>query len=648
MVWKRTGALVAAMAVSLVADGAFAHSVCGPGSHWIDGCNASVDVINTQWTVDVDLDLDGNLDCQTDATVVVTGSMRVNRSDALDDSAAFPGTSTVDGHLDVIDTEIVSLSLSDGALATVVAGEGYGVHGALGASKGAIVEQAADSSLGDAFFNLFVEATYQGTTIYNHDPIPLVAVEDGVPSDASYAAPGSICIGGYTNPSGGTQLGNIVGVSYVVTPPGAPVGALSDVACVGGMAGPFSCRGFDLEALVPLATFDAGPANDLWGWTDPNDGTEYAILGLGGGTAFIDLSDPKNPVYLGLLPAHSDPSPWRDMKVDGNYAFIVSDEPGHGMQVFDLTQLASVVSPPVTFTETAYYAGFGAAHNIAIDEDTDVAYAVGSDTCGGGLHMIDISNPLAPALLKCYSSGYVHDTQCVIYSGPDTTHQGDEICFNSNPGSNSLQIVDVTNKNAPKVLSDTTYPDAGFTHQGWLTGDQRYFLMGDEMDELINFTNTRTYVWDVSDLGAPSLVGHYTGTSEAVDHNLYIRGNLVYEANYASGLRVLKLGDPGALDLTEVAHFDTYPATDGATLFGAWSVYPFFDSGIVIVSDMGNGLFVLRPSLVRVPAIEAPSATLAALFLGAIGLAALHRRRRGGRGLRRSESPGERRSTSDG
>ena len=99
--------------------------------------------------------------------------------------------------------------------------------------------------------------------------------------------------------------------------------------------------------------------NDIWGWTDPLDGKEYALLGRTTGTAFIDITDPNNPVYLGNLPTHTVSSLWRDIKVYTDHAFIVSEASGHGMQVFDLTQLRNVPNPPVTFTADAHYSGFG-------------------------------------------------------------------------------------------------------------------------------------------------------------------------------------------------------------------------------------------------------------------------------------------------
>ncbi len=389
------------------------------------------------------------------------------------------------------------------------------------------------------------------------------------------------------------------GTDPVEIPEGEP-DFVSDAHCHDGFAAGFPCRHVDLSAWLPLAHFGLGPGNDLWGWTDPEHAHEFALLGLRRGLAFVDVSDPVRPVYLGHLPPATGASTWRDAKVYGGFAFVVSEAAGHGLQIFDLGQLEQVTDPPRVFTASARYTGFGSAHNVGIDEGTGFAYAVGTRTCAGGLHMVDVREPLNPLFAGCYAGdGYTHDTQCVVYAGPDLEHRGREICFNSNE--DTLTIVDVSDKAAPLLLARAPYASAGYSHQGWLTEDHGHFLLGDELDELIFRHRSRTYVWDLSDLDAPVLAGSYIGLPRAIDHNLYVRGDHAFEANYRSGLRVLRLGDLTLPELAEVAFFDTYPADNAPRFSGAWSVYPFFESGTVIVSDINRGLFVLQPDLDAVP-----------------------------------------------
>ncbi len=393
--------------------------------------------------------------------------------------------------------------------------------------------------------------------------------------------------------------------------PAAELEARHAEPCTGGFAaGTYPCHRVDLAAVLPLASIGApgGNANDIWGWTDSLTGKEYALVGLSNGTAFVDISTPDHPVYLGRLATHSSNSLWRSLKVYADHAFIVSEATDHGMQVFDLRQLRSVPSPPVTFTETAHYAGFGRAHTLAMNEDTGFAYAAGSrqgaNICNSGLHMVNVSTPATPAFAGCVGSdAYTHETQCVTYHGPDTAHAGAEICFSSNE--DTLTIIDVTTKAAPVQISRTGYTGSGYVHQGWLTEDHVHFLLDDELDESNFGHDTRTYVWDVSDLEAPRIIGRPTNTTPAIDHNQYVKGGFVYQANYRSGLRIHSLEDVAAGELTEVAFFDVYPANDNASFNGSWSVFPFFDSGTVIVGGIEQGLFVLTPHLCDAPATPA-------------------------------------------
>ena len=332
--------------------------------------------------------------------------------------------------------------------------------------------------------------------------------------------------------------------------------------------------------------------NDIWGWADPVSGNEYALMGMNTGTAFVDVTDPENPVHLGRLPSHTVASAWRDIKVYQDYAYIVADNAGdHGMQVFDLTRLRGLVGSQI-FNADMRYGDFGNAHNLVINESTGFAYAVGTNTCGGGLHIIDITTPINPQFAGCYSSSDTHDSQCVIYNGPDVDHLGQEICISSNE--NHVEIVDVTIKFSPVAIAAQTYPDIGFTHQGWLTEDHRYFFLGDELDEINFGSATRTHVFDLTDLDAPVHLFAYTATTTAIDHNMYVLSNFLYQANYTSGLRVLEFGDLSMGDIIqERLFFDTYPASNAAIFSGAWSVYPYLPSGTLIVSDIANGLFVL-------------------------------------------------------
>jgi choice-of-anchor B domain-containing protein len=383
--------------------------------------------------------------------------------------------------------------------------------------------------------------------------------------------------------------------------PSGPEAVQHFTPCVDGMAGAYPCDNVDLLEYVSHAALGGSDGNDIWGWTDPVSGREFALVGQSDGTAFVEITSPSSTVLLGRLPSHTGDSTWRDLKTYQNHVFIVADlNENHGMQVFDLERLLTA-TPGTTFTEDAWYGNTGSVHNIAINEATGFAYLVGSssgaNTCNGGLHIVNIQNPEAPGFAGCFSAdGYTHDTQCVVYAGPDVAHQGQEICFNSNE--DTLTIVHVDNHAAPVQISRTPYAGSAYTHQGWLTEDHKYFLIDDELDEQSFGHNTWTYVWDVQNLEAPVLLGHFTSPTPAIDHNQYVRSNYVFQANYRSGLRVLRIDDPSTATLSQIGFFDVYPTSDTANFSGAWSVYPYFPSGNVVVNGLGagSGLFVVRPT----------------------------------------------------
>ena len=368
--------------------------------------------------------------------------------------------------------------------------------------------------------------------------------------------------------------------------------------CDGGMAGSYPCNGYDLQSFLSLDDLTATRGNDSWGWTDPDDGKEYAIMGVNNGTVFVDISNPINPIYLGKLPTYTSNSTWRDIKVFSNHAFIVSEASGHGMQIFDLTRLRLVINPPETFTEDAHYTGFGGSHNIVINEDTGFAYSVGDNTFSGGAHFVDISNPVNPVAAGGHAAdGYTHDAQVVIYQGPDSDYTGREIFVGCNE--DKVVVVDVTDKNNPQNISTVTYSNNSYTHQGWFTEDQRFFIVGDESDEINFGFNTKTIILDLNDLDNPTHFFDYSGATLATDHNGYVKENKFYLANNAAGMRVLDLSGIENGTLSEIGFFDTRPINNNAGYEGIWSLYPYFESGNILLSDR-EGLFIVKESLLSV------------------------------------------------
>ena len=387
-------------------------------------------------------------------------------------------------------------------------------------------------------------------------------------------------------------IGNLCDSDYV-----NPALAIAD--CENGFANNFPCNDYDLMAQIPLNIFGAASGNDSWGWTDPTNGKEYALMATNTNVSFVDITDTTNLVYLGNLPTATSNSTWRDVKVYNNHAFIVADNAGsHGMQVFDLTRLRNVASPPEVFTTDAHLTDFGSAHNIVINQASGYAYIVGTSrngTYAGGPLFINIQNPTSPIFEGGFGEGgYSHDAQVVTYNGIDTTYLGHEILIGSNE--NEVVIADVTDKSSPVKISSISYSNVKYAHQGWFTEDMKYFILGDELDELQVGNNTRTVIFDFSDLDAPTFHFDYFGPTAAIDHNGYVKNNKYYFANYRAGLRILDISQIASSTVTEIGFFDSYQENDGTAFDGAWNVYPYFPSGNIIISDINRGLLVVRKS----------------------------------------------------
>ncbi|HEX3926597.1 MAG TPA: choice-of-anchor B family protein [Gemmatimonadales bacterium] len=474
-----------------------------------------------------------------------------------------------------------------------------------------------------------------------------LAVGDSVDASAqfasSFAVSGDAAVVGMPGDGGGAGTVAFLGRSIAGTwslrstsfPPVTDVYAEvigKEVKCVDGKAGSFPCSNTSLAAFLPISAIGGKRGihlSGMWGWTDPLTGKDYAIVGRTDAAAFIDVSDPVHPRYLGDLPRTrgASISSWREIKTYKNYALVVSDGSGdhHGVQIFDLTHLRGV-SAPRHFAEDGHY-DLGSIHNIIVDTASGFAFAVGTasggDRCSGGLHMIDLHHPLQPVFAGCFADvgtgrtrgGYTHDGQCVTYHGPDTSYTHHQLCIAANETHISIQ--DVTDKKNVKVLSHVSYPDVSYAHQGWFTEDQRYWFEDDELDEGGFQTTpgaqgvagvcpcgkskegTRTMVWDMSDLTDPVLALQYIGPTHATDHNQFVKGDRLYQSNYRAGLRILDITKPTAP--REVGYLDTYPPDDEPFDGGTWSNYPFFKNGIIGVASINEGFFLVRDHTRTVP-----------------------------------------------
>ncbi len=360
------------------------------------------------------------------------------------------------------------------------------------------------------------------------------------------------------------------------------------------VSGQFASQGIDQLAHIPLSGFTPVPGNgnSCWGYVSPS-GREYALMGLANQVAFVEITNPNGPVIRASI-AHTN-SLWADVKSHGAFAYV-GNEAGGGIQVIDMT---NIDTGPASLVTSITAGGLATTHTLAVDNASGFLYAAGANLNGGSLIAYSLANPAAPVEVGRWTSAqggvYIHEMQVVTYTtGP---YAGKQIAF-AFCGGNGLKIVDVTNKGAMALMATNLYPSLNYCHQGWLNDARTLLYVNDEIDgpaEGVPYDLTR--VFSVTNLSAPAQVGTFSaGVSGAIDHNNYVRGRYLYQSNYTSGLRVLDL-QTNPLSPTEVAWIDTYPANNNPTYDGTWNNWPFYPSGTIIISDIQEGLFVVRTNL---------------------------------------------------
>jgi choice-of-anchor B domain-containing protein len=235
---------------------------------------------------------------------------------------------------------------------------------------------------------------------------------------------------------------------------------------------------------------------------------------------------------------------------------------------------------------------------MVVNPESGFGYVVGTnrnDEFVGGVHFLDLNDPQTIRFVGGYGgAGYSHDAQVVNYKGPDQDYFGKEIFIGSNE--TKLVVIGVTDKQNPKTIAEISYQNTQYVHQGWFDKTQRFFIVGDELDELNSGGKTRTLVFDLNDLDNPVLHHTYYGPTNAIDHNGYVLGDLFYLANYSAGIRVIDISGLADKNMEEIGFFDTFPEHNSTTFNGAWNAYPFFESGVIAISDINRGLFLIKKS----------------------------------------------------
>ena len=389
---------------------------------------------------------------------------------------------------------------------------------------------------------------------------------------------------------------------------------LTNVACENGRADGYPCDKVSLLSRVTINQLSnvSNDVNDIWGHIDLNTQREYAIVGMNSSVVVVDITTPTSPTVVGEVSGRS--TGWRDIKVLQYYdhtssrwrAFAYASSESEGFSIIDLNDLPNSVSLSSRNRDdnnahNIYVSNVNYTFNTTINNAAAQLHLVGQASNGGAFRSYNLDTPQTPAASFTPNgltrADYTHDISSMFVT--DGRSQTD--CVNGNTNGctvmldfneSEMRLWDHTVQNSTVELSSISYDNVAYTHSGWVTEDQRYAFVHDEIDERQFSLNTRVMVFDISSLTNPVLAATWVSDNTTVDHNGYVRGNRYYISNYERGLTILDISDPTAPE--QVGFFDTYPDFNSSNFNGAWGVYPFLPSGNIIVSDRQRGLFVLK------------------------------------------------------
>jgi choice-of-anchor B domain-containing protein len=314
--------------------------------------------------------------------------------------------------------------------------------------------------------------------------------------------------------------------------------------------------------------------SDIWGHVDAT-GKEYAIVGKITGTSIVDISTPSSPVEVFL--SNGAPSIWRDLKVWNNHAYIVNETSG-GLKIIDMSSLPGLITSSDVYQFTGVTYPFGSAHDLYIDEN-GFAYIMGADNGVGGAIILDLNNnPKVPVEVGRYNDYYLHDGMV----------RGDTL-WGGAVNDGFLTVIDVTNKALPVTLATQVTPSS-FTHNCWISDDGHTLYTTDEKP------NAFIAAYDVSDINNIQETDRIQSSpgEDVIPHNTFVYGDFLVTSYYRDGVIIHDISNPSIM--VEVGHYDTSPIFSGDGFNGCWGVYPYLPSGLIIASDIENGLYVLDPT----------------------------------------------------
>lgn len=352
---------------------------------------------------------------------------------------------------------------------------------------------------------------------------------------------------------------------------------------------PILAQHSNFEALSTVEYPDL-QLNDVWGYSQ--DGKEYALVGTYDGVSIVDVTDKASPEKLHFVNAVN--SVWKDIKTYDHYAYVShgvyngqddSQSPlsPDGLIIIDLRTLHH----EQLLVQRWHLPGvFDTAHNIYVDEESDLLYLFGVNEQGGAM-ILDLSqNPLEPEVIGNYNGHYLHDG-----------YVKDQVLYGCADKNGVFVMIDVSEPDQPKAIASSETPNRT-THNAWMSESGKVLFTTDEKKSAFISSFDVSNPQDIKLLGKVR-TDNYEG---AIPHNAIVKNEYVFSSYYALGLRMYDAKRPDIM--VEVGAYETTNVNSGQ-FEGAWGVYPFLPSGAVLVSDISTGLHIVLPEYQRASYVEA-------------------------------------------
>ncbi len=331
------------------------------------------------------------------------------------------------------------------------------------------------------------------------------------------------------------------------------------------------------ESIVGSAAYN-NAYNETWGFVQNNH--EFAVIGSTEGTHIFDVTDTENISQVAFIEgAITGPIIiHRDYHDYNGFLYIVADEGPSTLQIVDISDLPNSFEKVYDSSELIIR-----SHNIFIDTATATLYSCGGATFmgGGTFAAFSLENPTQPSLIANYSNspwGYVHDA-----------YVKDNIGY-LHCGGNGFYIVDFSDVENPEVLGVLdSYSGLAYNHSGWLSEDGQTYIMCDEAH------GRDVYLLDVSDptdIKVASTINSGGSETQSIAHNVIVRGNYAFVSYYYDGLHIFDLSEPETP--CQAGNYDTSQWGYDNNYRGNWGLYCHLPSGLVVASDMQEGLFVFK------------------------------------------------------